>query len=156
MKAKRYWRIGTPGRNTRVVSHWQMMQDRTCVAIGWAKLGDLSWVAEETREKLKAVFQTKYPTTPPAVGNCCGQIIRYVTEIAEGDIVLAAQGQTILSIGKIVGGYKYQSEFEFPHQRAVEWLQRCNWKMKEGLLATVREIKKPENILEIERRIQVS
>src|SRR5690606_8849334 len=39
----RYWRVGTRSGNSQV-SHWLMMQDRNCIALGWPELGDLSWV----------------------------------------------------------------------------------------------------------------
>ena len=53
--------------------------------------------------------------------------------------------------------YHYESGFEFPHQREVEWLNLDEWKMPhaEGLRTTVHQIKKHvENLLETERRIQ--
>ena len=79
-------------------------------------------------------------------------------EIAEGDTVLAADGMTILGIGRVVGGYEFHSEFEFPHQRQVEWLTADEWQMpqsSEGLLSTVRELGKfNENVLAIEQHIQ--
>lgn len=154
----RYWRVGTRSGNTQV-SHWQMMQDRNCVAVGWPKLGDLSWVESKktSRDRLKARLEEKYPNHPSAIGNDCSQIAQFVVEMAEGDIVLAADGATVLGIGKIVGGYEYQETFDFPHQREVEWLNLGEWKMpvNEGLRSTVREIRRHnENILEAERRIQ--
>lgn len=84
--------------------------------------------------------------------------MQFVVEIAEGDIVLAANGMTILGIGRVVAGYEYHSEFDFPHQRQVEWLTCAEWQMpesSEGLQSTVRELGKfNDNVLAIERRIQ--
>ena len=79
--------------------------------------------------------------------------------MCERDIVWAADGATILGIGTVVGEYRYEPAFDFPHQRPVEWLNLEEWKMPihEGLRTTVREIKKHnENILETERRIQAN
>ena len=111
----------------------------------------------DSREQLKGLLKEEYPNHPSAIGNDCSQITQFVAEMAEGDIVLAADGATILGIGKIVGGYQYEQAFDFPHQREVEWLRLGEWKMpvNEGLRSTVREIRRyNENILEAERRIQ--
>jgi 5-methylcytosine-specific restriction protein B len=153
----RYWRVGTTVGKT---SFWQMMRERSCIAVGWPKLRDISWVAakQASREKLRQLLEEVHPNHASAIGRDCAQLTRFVAEISEGDIVLAADGMTILGIGRVEGGYEYHAEFEFPHQRPVEWLRVEEWKMpqsSEGLQSTVREIKKyNENILAIERHIQ--
>jgi 5-methylcytosine-specific restriction protein B len=77
--------------------------------------------------------------------------------MTEGDIVLAADGMTILGVGKVVGGYEFKKGFDFPHQRKIEWLDTEPWQLpqsSEGLLSTVRELgKSNENLLAIEKRI---
>jgi 5-methylcytosine-specific restriction protein B len=137
-----------------------MMRDNSCVAIGWKKTGDLSWLdgQADSKERLKKKLDAVYPDyTPTGLGNDCSQICQFVTEMTEGDIVLAASGMTILGVGRLKGEYQYHSKFEFPHQRKVEWLSKGEWKMplpKEGLQSTVREIRKyGENLLAIEGRI---
>ena len=155
----RYWRIGTRSGDTKI-SHWEMMQERDCVAIGWKELGELSWAEakRETRKKLKKVLQEKYPNQhPTAIGNDCSQITHFVASINEGDIVFAADGGKVLGIGKITGEYRYEPDFDFPHHRPVEWLDFGEWKMPvpEGLRSTVREVRKHnENIVDAETRIQ--
>jgi 5-methylcytosine-specific restriction enzyme B len=157
----RYWRIGTSSGKSGT-SYWQMMRERSCVAVGWPKLGDISWVEakQESRKKLKALLDEVHPNHPSAIGRDCSQLVQFVVEIAEGDIVLSANGMTILGIGRVVGGYEYQSEFDFPHQRPVEWLTCNEWQMpesSEGLQSTVRELGKfNDNLLAIEQRIQSS
>lgn len=157
----RYWRIGTTSGKTGK-SYWDMMRNRGYVAVGWPKLGDLSWVEskKDSREKLKALLNEVHPNHPSAIGRDCSQIIQFAVEIAEGDIVLAANGMTILGIGRITGGYEFISEFEFPHQRQVEWLSIGEWQMpesSEGLQSTVRGLGKfNDNLLAIEQRIQSS
>lgn len=153
-----YWRVGTRGGDK--VSHWPMMQERDCIAIGWKKMHDLSWVEakKDTRKKLKQALKDTYPDQhPSAIGNDCSQITHFVAGVSEGDIVLAADGAKILGIGRVAGEYRYEPQFDFPHQRPVEWLSFDEWKMPiaEGLRSTVREIRKhSENIVEAERRIQ--
>ena len=156
----RYWRIATRSSDTQV-NHWQMMQDRNCVAVGWPTLGDLSWVetTKASREKLRSLLKEKHTKHPSAGGNDVAQITQFIAEMSEGDVVLAADGETILGIGKVVGEYQYEPELDLPHHREVEWLNLTAWKvpMNEGLGTTVREIRNHgENILEAERRIQAS
>ena len=163
---RRYWRIGTTGGDAKIGSHWEMMRDRNCVGFGFPQLGDLSWVdsSDASREKLKNWFKRKYPRQfqshrprpATSIGRSCAQIIRFVVEMAEGDIVLAAHGANVLGIGTVVGGYQYETRFQFPHQRAVKWLNLGEWKMPlfEGRQTTVCEIKDHGNLLEVQRRVQ--
>ena len=101
-----------------------MMRDQNCVAVGWPKVGDISWVdgKKESLGKLKTLLAEVYPNHPSSIGRDCSQLAQFVAGITEGDIVLAADGMSILGIGRVVGGYEYHSEFDFPHQRQVEWL----------------------------------
>ena len=153
----RYWRIGTTSGDT---SYWQMMRERSCAAVGWPKVGDISWVeaTKESREKLKAILEKNHPNDHRAIGRDCSQLVQFVAEMAEGDIVVAATGMSILGIGRVLGGYEFHSEFEFPHQRQVEWLTTDEWQLpqsNEGLQSTLRQLgKSNENLLAIERRIQ--
>ena len=155
----KYWRIGTTSGSSGA-SYWQMMKDRNCVAIGWDDVGDISWVTakKESRQKLSGLLQQKYPKHASATGRECTQLVNFVARIAEGDIVVAANGAAILGIGRVVGDYEHHPEFEFPHHRPVEWLTLDQWKMpdsNEGLQSTVRELgKSDDNLLAIEQRIQ--
>ena len=156
----RYWRVGTRSGSSKM-SYWSMMRERNCLAIGWPDLGDLSWVEAKkpSRARLKELIHEKHPSNPQAEGKVCSEITHFIASMCERDIVWAADGATILGIGTVVGEYRYEPAFDFPHQRPVEWLNLEEWKMPihEGLRTTVREIKKHnENILETERRIQAN
>lgn len=155
----RYWRIGTTAGKPGT-SFWQMMRERSCIAVGWPELGDISWVdgKKETIGKLKGLLAKAYPNDPRTTGRESSQLAQFVVGISEGDIVLAADGMTILGIGRVLGGYEFHSEFDFPHHRQVEWLTDDEWQMtksSEGLQSTVRELGKfNENLLAIEQHIQ--
>ena len=156
----RYWRVGTTGGKPSK-NQWPMMRDSDCIAIGWPELGDLSWVEakKESRNKLKNLIHDKYPNSSSAEGRATTEVTNFVARLNEGDIVWAANGSTILGIGRVTGEYRFNPKDEFPHQRPVEWLNLDEWKMpvNEGLQSTFREIKKHSiNILETERRIQTS
>lgn len=156
--AHRYWRIGTTS-GANGVSFWPMMLERSCIAIGWPKIGEVSWVdgKKESIGKLKQILSKVYPNDPKTTGRDASQLAQFVAGIKEGDIVLAADGMTILGVGKVVGGYAFEPEFEFPHQRQVEWLTEDAWQLplpKEGLQSTVRELgKHNQNLLAIEQHI---
>lgn len=154
----RYWRVGTTGGKIQK-NQWPIMRDSDCIAIGWPELGDLSWVEakKESRNKLKNLIHDKYPNSSSAEGRATTEVTNFVAKLNEGDIVWAANGSTILGIGRVTGEYRFNPHVEFPHQRPVEWLDLDEWKMpvNEGLSSTFREIKKHSiNILETERRIQ--
>ena len=158
---QRYWRINTQSRDTKV-SHWSMMRDQNVVAIGWKELGDLSGVKADSksRKEFKTKIQKTFSQmTAQAAGSLCARITRFITQINVGDVVLACQGGSVLGIGRIVGEYDFNPEFEFAHQRSIEWLNRSKWELPfaEGPQSNVREMKRhAENILETEKRIQES
>ncbi|HET6880274.1 MAG TPA: DUF4357 domain-containing protein, partial [Pirellulales bacterium] len=156
----RYWRIGTQDGDSGP-SYWPTMREQSCVAIGWPALGDISWVdgKQEAREKLKGLLQEKYPTRHASLGRDCSQLARFVADIAEGDVVLAADGVTIVGIGRVVGSYEFHPDVQIPHQRQVEWLAEDEWRLpepNEGLRSTVHQLGKfSENLLAIEQHIQL-
>ena len=134
------------------------MRDGKCVAVGWSELGDLSQyeATRESRDRLKALLAEKNPGNPQAVGKAALQVFRFVTTVSEGDIVIASDGETVLGIGQIDGGYSYERTSDFPHRRPVRWLALGEWKLpqREGLQTTVYELGKyPDNLVEIERLI---
>ena len=160
-----YYRIGTT-EGTSGPSLWDEMRSRGCVAIGWGGLGDLTALSAipETgprKAALKALLNETHPR--PATeggdgvnGNFAGQISAFIHDIPIGSLVVAMSGATALGIGRVTGGYRFQGNARFPHQRPVEWLSDERWAMSkhEGLRSTVRQVYKfGENQAEIERRI---
>jgi 5-methylcytosine-specific restriction protein B len=153
-----YWRIGTTDDEKARRKYWPMMRDGNIVAVGWSALGDLSDFHnndKESRNKLAALVQQHYPNSASGVGNAAGQILKFIAGMAEGDRVVAADGQTILGVGEVAGSYGYDPTAGFPHQRPVSWLSRAEWKavQPEALRTTVGVIRDPRNQVEIERRI---
>jgi len=152
----RYWRIGT--KLGGVDSRWALMRDTGCVAIGWPDLGDLSGISydRDSKEEIRARMATHYPNTAQMVGRKTQEVFNFVTVIAEGDLALAADGSTILGIGRVMGGYTFEPESDAPHRRPVEWLSLEEWRPPnpEGLRTTVYEFKKDvNNLVETERRL---
>jgi len=134
------------------------MRDGSYVSIGWTKLGDLSEItrSEESREKIRSLVHEHYPNTPTAVGHATNEIFNFVAVMSENDVVLAADGNTIIGIGKIEGGYQYHGDKQFCHIRQVKWLSLEEWALpfSEGLRTTVNPIRKDiRNLIETERRM---
>ena len=128
------------------------------VSIGWSELNDLSELLHDQRSKdlLKGLMKERfYPNDPATAGKKATEVFKFATTMAKDDIVVASDGSTVLGIGRVTGDYTYNPELPFAHCRAAEWLSKAEWKTKEreGLRTTVSEIKKSENLVEIERRI---
>ena len=156
----RYWRIGT--RLGETDSIWQDMRNGTYVAIGWEKLGDLSGLrtAEDPKGEIRKLLEQHYPGDAKVVSRKAGEIRNFLTEISEGDgdIAVAADGETVLALGRVTGPYRFENTAPTgaPHRRAVTWASTAEWKMpeSEGLRTTVFPLKKHvENLMEIERRL---
>lgn len=151
------WRVGTTDGGDST-NYWPEMKQGNFISIGWSDLGDLSWVSykAEDKEKLKELMTEKYPKPAQVVSKQTNQLFKFLCEVKEGEIVVAANGMTILGIGKVTGDYFYDSKAGFPHKRPVKWLSLESWRepVMEGLQTTVHKLGKyPENLLEIERRI---
>lgn len=153
-----YWRVGTTDEMNVPRKWWKSMKAEQFVAVGWPKVGDLSSLTHdnESKEKLRALMKSYYPDDPQTLGRQLQQLFNFLHWIKEGHIVVAADGGTILGIGQVTGGYEYVPKSPFPHRRKVEWLSLGDWKLpvsREGLMTTVTFFKKPENKIEIERRL---
>jgi 5-methylcytosine-specific restriction protein B len=100
------------------------MRDGGCEAIGWPDLGDLTGYEKDapSKDRLARLLGERYPGSPQQVGRAATQVLNFAKGIAEGDVVLACDGQTVLGIGRVAGGYAYEGGSDFPHRRSVEWL----------------------------------
>lgn len=157
----RYWRVGTtPGDTSK--SEWAVMREGGFISVGWKDdVPDLRDVLRQDRATAKEQVRT-WLEASGAAGSAgvatrkAGEIINFAQDAAENDIVLAAEGQTVLGIGRIKGPYDYDEGLMFPHKRLVEWLLLKSWRMPEaeGLLTTFVELgKKAANLIEVERRL---
>lgn len=114
-------------------------------SIGWPALGDLREVVagvtgKAAKEAIRDALAKHYPSdSPQQRGRAMNQIWSFFARIQEGDHVLAADGLTILGIGRVVGPYRYLDGEEFPHARAVEWRSTTPFKSPDdtGLRTTV-------------------
>lgn len=157
-KPKNYWRIGT--RLGAKESIWEDMKSGGYVAIGWDALGDLSNLeaANDLKVVIRPLLEKHYPGDAALLSRKAGEIRDFLTEIAEDELVLAADGELILGLGRVTGPYRFENTppAGAPHRRPVKWVSTEQWKLPttEGLQTTVYKLKKDErNLLEIERRL---
>ncbi len=152
----RYYRVGTSEKERR--DEWAAMRDGGFVAIGWPALGNLSEIenSQEGKERIRQKLAKHYPNEPQILGRFTQQIFKFVATISVGDLVLAADGATVLGVGRVKGDYQYAPGANFCHRRPVEWLSLSEWKMPEheGLRTTVHELKKPTLLMEAQRALQ--
>lgn len=150
----RYWRVlaNYPDQNFRL---WEMMRAENCVALGWAKVGDLSALKNDqaSRNQVQALMRQHYNSP----GRWAYEVFWFATAMGEGDLVLAVEGSQILGIGRVIGGYQYVADSHAPHRHPVEWLDETTWSLlqSEAVAAATREIKIPANQVEVERRLLV-
>lgn len=96
------------------------------VALGWAKVGDLTRFGTD-REALKSAVAAAYADRKPgAVPNYTGQLFRFANEVQPGDLLLyPSKLDRLVHIGKVTGGYRFDPQLggQFPHHRPAEWLK---------------------------------
>lgn len=154
----KYWRIGTKADEGHSI--WQDMKAGGYAAIGWARLGDLSTVLEGENPKGKIVEQLRryYNYDPQVASRKAGEIRNFAGAMNDDDVILAADGERIVGIGRVKGPYRFDPSppAGAPHRRDVEWLSTAEWKLpvSEGLQTTVWSLHKDDrNLVEIERRL---
>ena len=153
-----YWRIDV--RRGQTDSLWPTMCAGNFVAIGWPNLGDLSARAEakDLKEAIRRELEGLYPADVKVLSRTAGEIRNFIAKIEEADVVLAADGQQVLGVGRVTGGYHFdESEPKAaPHRRPVEWNSTEPWELpqSEGKDTTVFAMGKfEENLLQIEKRL---
>ena len=153
-----YWRIGT--RLGGAESIWPAMRNGGFVAIGWASLGDLSLIPADPnlKEALRLKLAPQYPNDAKTATRKAGEIRDFFAKIEKGEIVMAAEGQRILGVGRVTGDYRFEETEPkaAPHRRPVEWVSLEEWSLPEdeGKLTTVFRVQKhEENLVEVERHM---
>jgi 5-methylcytosine-specific restriction protein B len=90
------------------------------------------------------------------LGGKTQEIFNFITVIDEDDLVLAADGQRVLGVSRVVGGYEYEPEAEAPHRRPVEWLTFEEWELPAttGQGTTVHRIRgNDQNLVATEKQL---
>jgi len=97
---------------------------KNLIAIGWAKVGDLSALPD--REALKAKVAECYPEKKAgAIPMDAGTLFRFVHEMQEGDIVVhPSRRERLIYLGQVTGPYRHAPDLSerYPNVRPVNWL----------------------------------
>ena len=154
-----YWKVGTRSGDEGT-SHWTEMREGGYVSIGWREVPDLSETIGQdkttAKNRIRDWLLPLYPSNPGVASRKAGEILNFSQEIAELDLVLACDGQTVLGVGRVRGPYEFDGSLGFPHKRPVEWLTFDSWRMPdpEGPRTTVYELgRSAANLLELEQRL---
>ena len=163
-KPIKYWRIGTTSGGTNQ-DRFSIMNnaDKPCIAIGWDEIHeDLSRISKsnESKEELRTIIKENYSNRDPKmIGRYTQQIFNFLVGIDIDDYVICMDGAKVRGIGVVTDSYYYEKDGEFfRHRKPVKWLNLEEWKLNdpEGLQTTVHQFKKkPQNIIDIESKIQL-
>jgi 5-methylcytosine-specific restriction protein B len=147
----RYWRVGA----TR--NQWEVLHATYTVAIGWPELGDLSAIQanRDDKEQVRKLVEQRIGGTPQSISRTTQQVFNFLAAVAEGSLVLACDGMTVLGIGKVAGPYQFIPDSDLPHRRPVEWLSQEEWTapQTESVQTALYEMKQHTALVEIERRL---
>jgi len=157
----KYWRIGTKlGEGGNAQNIWPDMRTGGYAAIGWAELGDLSSVlsSDDVKRNICTMLLKEYKYETNVASRKAGEIRNFGKDMDENDVILAADGETILGIGLVIGPYRFDSanSGDAPHRRQVEWHTNPEWKLPvtEGLGTTVWKLRNDDrNLVEVERHL---
>lgn len=118
-KEKVFWGIHA-GKNGDAES---LFEQKSVVALGWEKMGDLSTL--KTREDFKKKYKQVHPEAKAgAVPVNAGQLYRFVLEMKIGDIVIfPLKSSPEIRLGRVTGDFTYDAASSYPQIRAVEWLK---------------------------------
>jgi predicted Mrr-cat superfamily restriction endonuclease len=121
MPVVHYWRIGTSDGH---VQYWDEMLEEKKICIGWPDTGNLNETEVRNKKSIIQLFEEAgyYPDDNRTRSRKAGEVFNFYDRIREGDIVLAQRGANVLGIGRVTGGYQYDGESDFPHQRPVDWV----------------------------------
>jgi restriction system protein len=131
-KETRYWGIRL-GRGGKFVEH---ARKGKYIAIGWNDLGNLEWFANkerswgEVQDQFTKRYRDIYKGTEIQIGQGFGQVVKFVREMKEGDIVVVpdmARGRALM--GRVIGPYEYKDDWAdgcpYLQRRNVEWIKEA-------------------------------
>lgn len=113
------------GRGGYVIDDFK---EKSCVAVGWRQLGDLSGVT--SRDELAKLYTKSYPEDKPGqIRAGLGQISRFRFDMRKGDPVITYDsGSREYLVGEVVSDYKYEEGRveNHSHIREVKWTGSVN------------------------------
>jgi 5-methylcytosine-specific restriction enzyme B len=132
----RYWRLGTTGGDRRH-NFWPQMRASHDIAMGWSDLGDLGNCVDDASRLRAAVVKARaadpyyraQANPERSIDYISDQAQQFVRGINVGDIVVAADGERVLGVARVVGEYRFDPRIDFsaPHRRKVDWVNLDDW-----------------------------
>ena len=123
-------------------------------------VGDLSAIAvgENVKDAMRPLLEQHYPNDAKTFSRKAGKIRDFIVKMQDGDVIVAADGERVLAVGRVSGSYRYENTEPTgaPHRRPVEWVSTEEWKMPnpEGLRTTFFSIgRHANNVVAIERKL---
>ncbi|UKJ75929.1 AAA family ATPase [Azospirillum brasilense] len=152
----RYWRVGTRDEDGHDAFP-DMLADGH-VSVGYPQVPDAGQflATSEVGQVVRAHLHRASPGQAVlAVNSAASQFVAFARDMAEGDIVVAGDGQTVRAIGRVTGGYRHDPRIPWTHLRPVQWLDTAPWEMpeREARRTRCRELVHPAHLVEIERRL---
>lgn len=153
----RYWKV-SPGQGA---SHWEEFRVNNFISIGWyhdkdwrkTKFGDLT--TNPDNEKIKMVLREYYPkkdTTDLQIAQWAA-IIRLFLEIKPGDkVVVYDKKFHINAMCEVIGEYKFEKDFSFPHTKQVKWVKQFNPPLDIRPIKLETEMGVPRTVIKMNER----
>ena len=122
---KKYWLLRPSPNNVLRINEFR---SQNIIAIGWPALGDLEQLS---REEIKHLMnQPPYSLNHYALGRAYATVDIFVNQMEIGDLVLVPNVDDIYFC-RITSDYYFDASKAgnsegYPHQRKVEWLNRCD------------------------------
>ena len=123
VKIVRYW-IYSPGEGA---SMWDEFYEKGIMAIGWGKIGNLTFFSSknEMKKKMKEIIDASYSYT-----NAAHATWQFANEMKPGDIVFVKKGMyLLLGKGVVSSDYIYDETRtdEYKNIRKVNWIHNGEW-----------------------------
>jgi 5-methylcytosine-specific restriction protein B len=150
----RHWQLHNNGREgVSTEQAWQIMQEKSCLALGWETLGNLEDITNDRagKEKLGERLQAIQLTD----GHLRNEIFDFLNDLQVADLVAVVQGNIVTGIARVAGPYYYEAGNEVPHRRPVSWLALEKWQTLEQVNRSylLRRPNVPAMPVAIEQRI---
>lgn len=131
----RFWAMGA-GAGAHL---WGDFKAQNVIAIGFEEFhGELIQLSkDDIFARIQAIRNDGSKPTMDALAG-----YQFASEMKKGDYVFAKQGRsTILGIGRITSGYRYDPSFpNYHHVRNVEWLKTGEWQLSDAQKITTKTL----------------
>ena len=103
------------------------------IAVGWDRFRDTRWILEldsgEAKKRLTTLYRQAYPGSNISVGIGAGQVLRFVAEMHQGDVLLIRDSQRRrVHLARVLGDYEYKESWgdacPYPHRRPARRVAR--------------------------------